>query len=175
VEKLAGNSFESPDLSNLHWPFYIFAAVCIAALLNPVWPWLQRRRAARWPVAEGRLQSVDVTQGKPSWYSTGSGSPFIAELGYSYSVAGSVNSGWHRRDLPTELEAPEFVRDLKGKPVAFHYNLNKPSNSRLSEPGLEVLLENRAPRLAHESEDVFPAWTKPFLWIFIGISAVGLA
>lgn len=59
--------------------------------------------------------------------------------------------------------------------MAVHYNPNKPTNSRLSEPGLEVLLENRDPALAYESEDVFPAWSKPFLWIFIGISAVGLA
>lgn len=171
---LSGSSLASPDFSGPRWPFYVLAAYCFAALVVSFGPWFQRRRTEGWPVAEGRIESVDVTEGKPSWYSTGIGSPVIAELGYSYSVVGSAKSGRYRRDFPTEQEAREFVRDLKGKPVAVCYDPRKPCKSRLSEHAIETLLQNRPPALPGESEDVFPGWAKPLLWIFIAISTVGL-
>jgi hypothetical protein len=44
-------------------------------------------------------------------------------------AAGERNAGWRRRDFVTEQQAHEFVRDLKGKPVAVHYDPRHPSRS----------------------------------------------
>jgi hypothetical protein len=143
----------------------------------PVWRWLQRRRAANWPIAEGHIESAEVTEPRPTLFSTSRSSSYLAELGYSYSIAGSVEAGWHRRECPTAQEAREFIRDLKGKPVAVHYNPNKPSSSSLSEPSLDMLLRSRAPMLDGESfidENSIPEWSRPFLWVFVWISVIGL-
>jgi len=105
--------------------FYVWAAFILAGWLVPVWRWLRRKRAAGWPVAEGRVESVEVN--KPSFSFTTRRGYYVAELGYSYSVAGTPHSGRYRREFPTEHEAEEFVRDLKGKPVAVHYNSTRPT------------------------------------------------
>jgi hypothetical protein len=92
-------------------------------------------------------------------------------------VAGSLEAGNYQRDFPTEQEAREFMRDLKGKPVAVHYNPNKSSSSRLLEGSLDILLRNRAPISLDESvaeEDAVPGWARPLLWTFIAISVIGL-
>jgi hypothetical protein len=51
----------------------------------------------------------------------------------------------YKREFPTEHEAQEFARDLKGKPVAAHCNSTIPSSSALLEPGIDLPLQNRAP------------------------------
>ncbi len=76
-----------------------------------------------------------MTESKRSFISTtsrGNSPKFVVELGYSFSVAGSIETDIYKRDFNTDEEALEFQRDLKGKPVAVHYNPNKPSNSALS-------------------------------------------
>jgi hypothetical protein len=62
---------------------------------------------------DGRIESVDVS--KPNFSFTTKRGYCVAELGYSYSVAGSLNSGRYKRDFPTQQEADEFVRDLQDK------------------------------------------------------------
>jgi len=71
---------------------------------------------------------------------------FYVWLAYSYSAAGNTATGTYKRDFDTDEEALEFQEDLKGKPVAVHYNPNKPSNSALSEASVELLLQTRPPR-----------------------------
>ena len=103
---------------------------------------------------------------------------YVAELGYSYSVAGQTEAGFYKRELSTEDEAWEFARDLKGKPVAVHYNPNKPAASTLSEQSVETLLQTRAPRAAGEmlssgsANSISPLLSR-FLWVFVVLSAVG--
>ena len=46
---------------------------------------------------------------------TGSSPTYVAELGYSYFVAGDTHRGRYKREFGSEEEALEFVRDLKGK------------------------------------------------------------
>jgi len=70
---------------------------------------------------------------------------YIAELGYSFSVAGILNSGRYKREFPTQQEADEFVRDLQDKAVAVHYNPAELSSSALLEPDIKFLLQIRAP------------------------------
>jgi hypothetical protein len=108
---------------------------------------------------------------------TASSSCYFAELGYSYSVAGSSHSGRYKREFPTEHEAEEFVRDLKGKPVAVHCNSTSPSSSALLEPDIDVPLQNRAPAPAADfpsAANSVPDWIRPFLWVLVLLSGVGL-
>jgi hypothetical protein len=102
----------------------------------------------------------------------------VAELGYSYSTAGKVETGFYKREFGTEMEASEFVRELKGKPVVVHYNPIKPSSSAVSEDSIESLLQSRSPQPAWQLSassvsDAVPEWLRPFVWIFIVLSAVG--
>jgi len=149
--------------------------------VKPLWRWLQRNRAGTWPTVSGQIESVTVSEAKRSFFSSsprGSSTSYVAELGYSYSTAGNVEAGFYKREFGTEGEASEFVRDLKGKPVVVHYNPNKPSGSTLSDASIESLLQTRAPKPAWELpasslSDAVPEWLRPFVWVFIGLSAVG--
>jgi hypothetical protein len=157
------------------WIFYVWAAFALAGLAKPAWNWFRRQRAGGWPTAEGRIESVEIT--KPTFSFTTKRGYYVVELGYSYSVAGTPQSGRYRREFPTEHEADEFVRDLQGKPVAIHFNSNRPSNSALLEPDIEGLLQNRAPAPASESlaqANSVPEGIRPFLWLFVLLSAIGL-
>src|SRR5437588_3937310 len=158
------------------WFCYFWLLLMLAGWAKPVWQWLQRKRAKDWPAAEGRIESADVKKagGFGLWKPSGQ---YVAELGYSYSVAGECYGELYKRDFSTEPEAWEFVRDLKNKPITVHYNPTKPSTSALSNSDLEKVLQSRAPQPSvgeDISEDSVPNWLRPFLWIFIGLSAVGL-
>ena len=131
------------DPATWPWMFYVWAAFALAGLAKPAWNWFRRQRAGGWPTAEGRIESVEIT--KPSFSFTTKRGYHVVELGNSYSVAGSQHSGRYRREFPTEHEAEEFVRDLKGKPVAIHFNSTSPTSSALLEPDIEGLQQNRAP------------------------------
>jgi hypothetical protein len=154
---------------------YVWLAFLLAGWLVPLRRWLKQRRAASWPVAEGRIESVEIT--KPNFSFTTKRGNYVAQLGYSYSIAGSTYSGQYKRQFPTEQEAEEFVRDLQGKPVAVHCNSNRPSRSALLESDIEVLLRNRAPNPtggAPSTANSVPDWIRPFLWFFVWLSAIGL-
>ena len=153
----------------------MWLAFLMAGWMAPAWRWLRRKRAAGWPVADGRIESVEVR--KPNFSFTTRRGYYVAELGYSYSVAGTLNSGRYKRDFPTEREANEFVRDLKEKAVVVHHDPAKPSVSAILEPDIEVLLQNRAPASASDDLDAansIPEWLRPFIWVFVALSAIGL-
>jgi len=163
------------DPTTWPWMFYVWAAFALAGLAKPAWNWVRRQRAGGWPTAEGRIESVEIT--KPSFSFTTKRGYYVVELGYSYSVAGTPQSGRYRREFPTEHEAEEFVRDLKGKAVAVRYNSTSPTSSALLEPDIEGLQQNRAPAPASESlaqANSVPEWIRPFLWLFVLLSAIGL-
>jgi hypothetical protein len=157
------------------WFFYIWLLIILAGYAKPIWRWLQRKRANDWPAAEGNIESAGVKKasGFGLWKRS---NQYVAELGYAYSVAGTSYGQLFKRDFPTEREAREFIRDLTNKPITVHYEPTKPSTSTLSNSDLEKLLQSRAPLSLGEdiSEDSVPNWLKPLLWIFVGLSAVGL-
>jgi hypothetical protein len=172
---IASSPIRWNDPATWPWMFYVWAAFALAGLAKPTWSWLRRKRAAGWPVAEGRIESVEIT--KPSFSFTTKRGYYVAELGYSYSVAGTPHSGRYRREFPTEHEADEFVRDLQGKAVAVHYKPGSPSSSALLEPDIEVLLQNRAPATVAAfptAANSVPDWIRPFLWVFVLLSGIGL-
>jgi hypothetical protein len=155
--------------------FYVWAVFALVVLAKPAWIWFRRQRAGGWPSAEGRIESVEIT--KPSFSFTTKRGYYVAELGFSYSVAGTLHSGLYKSEFPTEHEAEEFVRDLKGKPVAVPYNAIPPSRSALLEPDIESLQQNRAPSPLADypsAANSVPDWIRRFLWFFVFLSAIGL-
>lgn len=160
----------------------MWLALIVAGWMKPLWRWVQKQRANSWPSVSGEIQSVSVTEAKRFFLSTtprGSSPTYVAELGYSYWVAGQVEAGFYKREFGMEAEADEFVRDLKGKPVSVHYNPNKPSKSSLAESSVQSLLQTRSPKpeteaLAYAGADSVPDWLRPFLWPFVALSAIGL-
>lgn len=179
---LAENPFGWTDPRNWPWFVYVWFALFAAGWLKPLWRWIQRNRASRWPSTTGRIESVSVNESKRYIISStprGSSANCVAELGYSYSVAGNAGAGLYKREFSTEEEAWEFLRDLKGKPVAVHYNPNNPSSSTLSEPSIDTILQTRAPRpvaemLSSVSANSISPLLSRFLWVFVVLSAVGL-
>jgi Protein of unknown function (DUF3592) len=177
---LLGSPFQWTDPRTWPWIVYVWLALIIAGWLKPLWRWIQRQRASGWPTAIGEIQSAAVTESKGSFISgtpRGKSPSYVAELDYSYSVAGKTEAGFYKRQFAAEAEASEFLRDLRGKPVSVQYNPNKPSQSLLSESSVESLLQTRAPKPQSESlppADPVPGWAKPFLWIAVGLSAIGL-
>jgi Protein of unknown function (DUF3592) len=163
------------DPTTWPWIIYLWLALLVGGWLLTSWRWLKRRRAAGWPIADGRIESTEIT--KPSFSLATKRGYYVAEVAYSYSIAGSVHSGVYKREFPTELAAGDFVRDLKGKAVAVRYSPSKPSQSLVLEPDIEAVLQNRPPSKNDESatRTAIPEWLRPLIWVFVGLSAVGLA
>jgi len=177
----SGNPIHWTDPSTWPWFVYVWMAMFMIGWIKPLWRWFQRNRASGWPGVGGQVESVAVNEAKRSFFSPslgGSSPSHVAELRYSYSPAGNREVGCYKREFGTEGEASEFVRELQGKPVAVHYNPDKPSVSTLSEASIESLLQTRAPKPSWQLStsslpDSVPEWLQPFLWIFVGISALG--
>jgi hypothetical protein len=179
---ISENHFRWADPTKWPWVVYFWLAAITVGYAKPVWRWLERNRAKDWPIAEGRFESADVDEKKwfsPSVSFRSRSAKHIAKLGYSYSVAGTTYSGTHKREFEVEGEAWEFVRELKGRVVTVQYNPKKPSVSILLEQSIETLQQTRPPVPFTDSTpfagmDSVPPFLKPFLWLFVGLSAVGL-
>jgi hypothetical protein len=143
--------------------------------LVPAWRRFRQRSAAGWPTTEGRIQSAEIT--KPEFNPFVRRGYYVATLAYSYSVGGTAYSGRYKRYLPTQDDAGEFVRDLQDKPTVIHYSPSRPSSSVLLDPDIEALLQNRPPvpaSLLPSVGDSLPGWSKPPLWLFALLAAIGL-
>ena len=162
------------DPTTWPWIIYLWLALLVGGWLLSSWRWLRRKRATGWPIADGRIESTEVT--KPNFSFTTKRGHYVAQLGYSYSVAGSIHSGLYKREFPTEPAADDFVRDLKEKAVAVRYSPSKPSLSMVLEPDIESVLQNRPPSRDDESvaRAAIPEWLRPFIWVFVWLSAIGL-
>jgi Protein of unknown function (DUF3592) len=152
--------------------FYVWLALLVGGWLLSSWRWLKRRRAAGWPIADGRIESTEVT--KPNFSFTTKRGYYVAQLGYSYSVAGSIHSGLYKREFPTQTAADDFGRDLKAKAVAVRYSPSKPSQSMVLEPDIEAVLQNRPPSSESVTRTAIPEWLRPLIWVFVWLSAIGL-
>jgi len=171
---LANAPFRWTDPWTWPWIFYVWLALLVGGWLLSSWRWLKRRRAAGWPIADGRIEWTEVT--KPTFSFTTKRGYYVAQVGYSYSVAGSSNSGLYKREFPAEPAADDFVRDLKGKAVTVRYSLSKPSVSMLLEPDIEAVLQNRSSSGDAQSvtRTAIPEWLRPFIWVFVWLSGIGL-
>ena len=155
------------------WPpiVWVWLAMLLLGCGKPVWQWYRRQQVQGWPIAQGRIESVEV---KPPQKR---GGPARAELAYSYSLEGQYYSGYYNREFGSEDEGLEFVRDLKGKSVVVSYNPRNSAKSLLSEGAVADLLNTRPLRPAGEFQvkvSVLPEHAKPPLRPLIVISGVGL-
>jgi hypothetical protein len=166
--------FRWADPATWPWMIYVWVALLVGGWLLSSWRWLKSRRATGWPIADGRIESTEVA--KPNFSFTTKRGYYVAQLGYSYSVAGSIHSGVYKREFPTKPAADDFVRDLKGKAVAVRYHPSEPSRSTALEPDIEAVLQNRPPSRDDESviRAAIPEWLGPFIWVFVWLSAIGL-
>jgi hypothetical protein len=181
---ISGNPFRWTNPSSWPWFVYAWLVLIFVGWLKPVWRWYLRQRASSWPTASGQIEYASVSEAKRFFISTaprGSSPTYVGELGYSYFVAGSTYTGRYNREFGSKEEAMEFVRDLKGKPVAVQCHPSKPSTSTLLESSVEALLNTRPPKPQAEVElfksalaDDSLSWPKPVLWACVGLSAVGL-
>jgi hypothetical protein len=158
-------------------------AVTAAGFAKPLWRRLKRNRAQNWSSAPGKIEFVDARQPKVLFFfapSKDSSANHLAELKYSYSMAGNSFTGRYEREFPTEWEAWDFLRDLQGKSVTVLVNPLNPSSSTLSESAVETLLQTR-PQISEDelvaanSASSSTLWFAPFLPIFVALSAVGFA
>ena len=87
----AAAPFRWTDPTTWRWIIYLRLAVLVGGWLLRWWRWLKRRRAAGWPIADGRIESTEIHETEFSF--TAKRGYQLAQSGYSYSVAGSTHSG----------------------------------------------------------------------------------
>jgi len=179
---LLANPVRWTDPRTWPWMVYVWLAFLAFGWLKWLWRRMQRNRAESWLIATGQIEFASIAEAKSRFFSSasrGNSPTIVVELGYSYSVAESVEGGIYKRDFAADEEALEFQRDLKGRRVAVHYNPTKPSKSTLSESSIETLLQTRAPKTASElilsiPQSPVSIIVRQFLWVFIALSFVGL-
>lgn len=181
---ITGNPFRWTDPKTWPWFFYLWIAVIAAGWLKPAWIWYWRQRVSTWPVVAGQIEYASVGETKQRFFSMSSrGKPpnYVGELGYSYFAEGAKYTGVYKREFWSEEEALEFVRELRGRAVSVQQKPGKASVSALSEASVETLLNTRPVRPQADVElfkfglrNSIPEWWKPFLWICVGLSGVGL-
>ena len=117
---------DHPVLWGYLWQF-VFA--CGFIVLIAAWLFIKRFpeilaavRAAGWPVAQGRVETVAVK--------TLSGQA-LGELAYSYLAEGERYSGYLTRPFADEQDAWEFVDQLKGQSLLVRYKPGAPSISAI--------------------------------------------
>ncbi len=156
------------------WPWEVYILLAGIALegLRRAYRHSSVRVAQGWPSTEGRIDSAALRTDDVFFKKYGS---FDGVLRYSYWVAGELCVGRYTREFPKQSIAEEFVRDLNDRKIEVHYDPNRPSRSLVLEAEVESLLKNRTP--APFSKTLFattlPQWSRPFLWVFAWISAMG--
>jgi hypothetical protein len=63
---------------------WFWLAIMLAGWSIPAWRWLKRRKATTWPIADGRIESVEVS--KPTFSFTTKRGYYVAELGMGGSL-----------------------------------------------------------------------------------------
>ena len=113
---------------------------------------------------------------KPGFSFTTRRGHFVAKVGYSYSVRDTIYQGLYKRECPTEHGAHRFARDLAGRAVTIRRSPTNPSQSQLLEHDVEEMLQRRPAAVVEwaRAESSVPEWLRPFLWVFIWLSCVGL-
>jgi hypothetical protein len=159
---LDNDSFRFIDPRTWPWMVWVWLAFVVAGAIPSLWKRHQRRRATTWPLTQGHIETVNVTQ--PGKWSRNRGEIEIAEIGYSYSIDGSVYGGHYQRSFASADAAWEFLRDLQGKAITVHYNPARPSSSSIAEDSLETLIQARAPAPELQTRGhAVPFWVRPFL------------
>ncbi len=95
--------------------------IFVVVLAERGWQWLRRRAARDWPLAEGRVQSVEWRQPR-----TGTNRYFLADLAFSYVVGGQFYAGYYRRSFSRREEAVAWTQSMRGRTVQVRYRAENP-------------------------------------------------
>jgi hypothetical protein len=115
-------NFLPRELRNLAFILFWVALVAVWFLINRLPGWLRSLRARGWPLADGRIETVNVKE---------FGQQALGELGYSHLVEGNRYSGYFSWQFGDEQQAWDYVTGLKGRPVAVRYMRKNPDVSAL--------------------------------------------
>jgi hypothetical protein len=101
--------------------FCAFALLVATALFLRRVPGLYRSlRAGSWPMTQGRIETRKVI---------GFAQQSLVQLGYSYSVEGSVFAGYLTHQFADEQDAWEYVDLVKGQMIPVRYQAGQPAIS----------------------------------------------
>ena len=150
---------------------WVWIAFALTSLMKPAWNWLRQRRGTEWPIANGCITSTGIAKPSSPW--GWKESPYIAQLDYTYTVAGEEYSGTCQRECPTEKEAEDFVRGLENRPVNVHVHPMAPDRSRLLESDIQSLLVNRPQSVPVETPVSLPLGHAALVF-FQALSLIGL-
>ena len=93
------------------------------------WKELHKLGARKWPVAQGIIESGNVSQHRDGLlYAVAC---YVAEVNYSYSVGGHYYSGHINRTFLLERSARKFVEEMQGRHVVVRYKQDSPDLSVL--------------------------------------------
>ena len=98
-------NFLPRELRNLVFVLFWVALVAIWFLINRFPGWIRSLRARSWPLADGRIETVNVKE---------FGQQALGELGYSYLVEGNRYSGYFSWQFGDEQQAWDYITELKG-------------------------------------------------------------
>jgi Protein of unknown function (DUF3592) len=112
----------SREFRNVGFVLFWVALVAGWFLINRLPGWFRSLRARSWPLADGRIETVNVKE---------FGQQALGELGYSYLVEGNRYSGYFSWQFGDEQQAWDYVTELKGRPVAVRYMRKNPDVSAL--------------------------------------------
>ncbi len=101
--------------------FCAFVLLVAIALFLRRAPGLYRSlRAGSWPMTQGRIETAKVV---------GFAQQSLVQLGYSYSVEGSLFSGYWTHQFADEQDAWEYVDLVKGQIIPVRYQAGQPATS----------------------------------------------
>jgi hypothetical protein len=113
-----------------------------ASLVELLRRWVKRRQARlalHWPIADGQVQSIDVTTGAKFF---GSARLCNATFKYSYTVLDGSEihyfSGDFSRPFPDKERAWEWLELLKNKKIRIHYQPGRPEVSAVLAADLDA-------------------------------------
>src|SRR4051812_30799770 len=90
-------AIEIPSITEISWPFRIFAILFVAQFIPRLWRAYRRRVAETWPITSGRIETAIMEDKKNSFsFTRNKNEHFEAELIYSYAI-GELFAGRYKR------------------------------------------------------------------------------
>jgi hypothetical protein len=100
--------------------YVLGVGIAALAATSLFYEWWMGRISLSWPVAEAKLDSGGVVQGKKR---------YVVRLRYSYFVGGSLYGGTYNKYFRTEAEADQLWKSLHELLVLVRYDPHRPERS----------------------------------------------
>ena len=107
----------------------IIAGIVLAAGLIVVLAVSLRRRYIfrgwhSWPTAEATAEAAEVHSERGCYF---------VDIGYSYAVNGSFETGWDARSFSGQAEAEDYAASIRAQKVVIRFNPKNPERSRIDQ------------------------------------------